>query len=76
MKIQVTDGKNTTYRYRKQLAAMGLAFHRGKNQRGYWETDEIERPNFRLKYFCKKNKLSYTEINTAFLRSNDYQVSP
>lgn len=52
---------------------MGLAFHRGKNQRGYWETDEIERPNSCLKYFCKKNKLSYTEINTAFLRSNDYR---
>ena len=69
--IQIRDGKNSTYFYRKELYEMGFRF-RKKNKMWIKKDNDTSLLEF-YKLFSKTRKLSCVFYNELFERNNDYR---
>ena len=54
--VKIKDGKNSTYKYRKEIANLGFRFI--KDQDVYWEKNIPENEIKNIEKFCNKHKLS------------------
>ena len=69
--IQIKDGKNKTYYYRKTLYNMGFRFR--KKDKIWIKTDEDESLIEYYKIFSKSRDLTIRTFRETFERSNDYR---
>jgi hypothetical protein len=65
--IKITDGKNTTKKYKTELKKLGLTFKPTGQYTGYWYTNDDSRQRELLK-FCNKRKLIIEQEDSRFSR--------
>ena len=70
--IKITDGKNTTKKYKTELKKLGLTFKPTGQYTGYWYTNDDSRQRELLK-FCNKRKLIIEQEDSRFSRSAKYR---
>lgn len=72
--VKIKDGKNSTYKYRKEIANLGFRFI--KDQDVYWEKNIPENEIKNIEKFCNKHKLSilfYKTERDTYYRENFFK---
>lgn len=75
MKIEIKDGINKTYYYRKQLKEFGCTFKRTGKYNGYWSIDTDDKYLAQnIKNFCVRERLMFYEVNNPYKRNSHYRA--
>lgn len=69
--LKITDGRCSTYPYRRKLAEMGFRFYHGAHPGGYWQKDCEDDCLKGTEKFCRRYGLTLSVYQGNYRRSND-----